>query len=155
MPAKQHFTEGISHGASMRYSQKTGCGHHDVVCTQRTEQAFAPLPSPWSWAPHSCSVLMTFAPAFHGLANTDMPHCCCLLGKNQPDCDCLDYSSVPAVSTGQGSSALPCGRWLGRRSYWEQSPGYWVHWGHLSIGLITFLILVLSQMYMVIQVVSS
>ena len=103
MPAKQHFTEDINHGASMGYSQKTCWGHHEILCAQRTERAFAPFPSPWSWAPHSCSVLMTFAPAFHGLADTHMPHCCSLLDKKQPDCDCLNYSSVPGVSQGRAA----------------------------------------------------
>lgn len=38
------------------------------------------------------------APTFHGLADRHMPHCCCLLDKNQPDYNCPSYSSVPAVS---------------------------------------------------------
>lgn len=85
MPDKQHFTKAM---VLLWDIQRVHAeGHHKIVCPQRAGQSFAPLPSSWSWAPHSCSVLTTFAAAFHGLADTHVSHCCCLLDKKQPDCD--------------------------------------------------------------------
>lgn len=47
MPAEQHFTGDISHGASMGYSQRTWREQCEILCAQRAEQDFAPFPSPW------------------------------------------------------------------------------------------------------------
>lgn len=85
----------------LQYIHREHAENTKKLCVETAERAFAPFPPPWNWAPHSCSVLTAFAPAFHGLADTHMPHCCCLLDKKKPDCNCPNYSSVPGVSQGR------------------------------------------------------